>query len=132
MKRMTSILCSIAFMVGGFLISLNNDAFKIISNAKTARAAPPMEIQLPRDLLLGHTNNVGTKIFRDTIREIIPLEIRHDTVQVVKYKTKWRTKRVIVPDTVSRQALKDIDTLYVSKPVIIAPVVKEEAKDTII
>lgn len=129
MKKMTTIVCSIAFLVMGYLVSLNNNAFNIVSDYKTARAAPVITpAQLPRDLLLGHINNVGTTILRDTIHDTIPLEIQHDTVRVVKYKTKWRTKRVIVPDTITRQA--PVDTLYVSKPAIIIPVVKEEAKDT--
>ena len=101
-------------------------------SGKTAQAATAPTyvgpVQLPYDLLLGHTNNVGTTIFRDTIHDTIPLEIRHDTVPIVKYKTKWRTKRVIVPDSITRQA--PVDTLYVSKPALVIPVVKEEAKDT--
>lgn len=132
MKKITAIVCSIAFMLGGYFISLTNNAFKIVSDAKTAHAATApsfvVPMQYPRDLLLGHNNNVGTTILRDTIHDTIPLEIRHDTVPIVKYKTKWRTKEVIVPDTISRQA--PIDTLYVSKPVILMPAVKEEAVDS--
>lgn len=132
MRKLTTFIVSAAFMFCGYFISINNHAFGIISSAKSARAAPMQVItpikQYPRDLLLSHTNNVGTTMCRDTIHDTIPLEIRYDTIPIVKYKTKWKTKRVIVPDTVSRRV--PVDTLYVSKPAIIIPVVKEEANDT--
>ena len=134
MRRITTILCCIAFALGGYFISLSDNITP--SGAKTARAAElptPVIMQYPKDLLLGHRNDV-TKVFRDTIRDTIPLEVHHDTITktVVKYKTKvkWREKKVFEPDTMPRQAPLDLDTLYVSKPVIIAPAVKEEAADT--
>lgn len=130
MKRLTTIICMITFALAGYFISLNNDAFSIMSNAKSIHAAetPQIVMQYPKDLLLGHKNNVGLTIVRDTVRDTIPLEVRYDTVTVVKHKTKikWRTKEVFVPDTIASQAQHDIDTLYVSKPVLVVPAAKEQ------
>lgn len=132
-KTITTIICCVAFAVGGYFISTSNYD---IEYAKTATAAetPPVIMQYPKDLLLGHTNNTGLITVHDTIRDTVPLEVRHDTVTVVRYKTKyktrWRKRKEHVPDTCPAEAKMDIDTLYVSKPSIIVPVVKEEAKDT--
>lgn len=129
-KTITTIICCIAFAVGGYFISSSN--VEDIHYAKTATAAemPQVIMQYPKDLLLGHTNNTGLLTVRDTIRDTVPLEIRHDTVTVVKYKVKWRKRKSINPDRIAQQAKQDIDTLYVSKPVIVIPTVKEEAGDT--
>lgn len=126
-------ICSIVFLISGFLISLNNRVLNFNSSAKTAYAAPaPTELQIPKDFLLSHTNNVGLTVVHDTIRDTIPLEVRHDTATIVKYKyrTKWRIKKVFNPDPAPSRALNDIDTLYVSKPSIVIPAVKAEAVDT--
>ena len=121
-KKLTTIICCIAFAIGGYYISSTNNAN--ILNAKAVYAAnTPVVMQYPKDLLLGHRNDVGLKVVRDTIRDTIPLEVRHDTVTTVKYKTKikWRTRNHI-PDTIASQAKKDVDTLYISKPTLVVPV----------
>lgn len=129
-KLISTTVCCLCFAIGGFLIAATNGAF---SYNKTAKAAPII-MQYPKDLLLGHTNNVGLKIWRDTIRDTVPLEIRYDTITKVKYKykTKWRIKKLTNPDTVASRVKNDIDTLYVSKPVLVIPAVKEEAVDSIL
>lgn len=78
-------------------------------------------MQYPKDLLLGHTNNVGLTVVRDTVRDTIPLEICCVGSTKTVYKTKWRTKKVFVPDTVERKAPIDVDTIRISKPTIIMP-----------
>lgn len=130
MRRLTSLICSIAFCIAGICLAVTNGTLtaKYHNTANAAEIQPTNAVimQYPKDLLLSHTNDVR----RDTIHDTIPLEIHHDTVHIVKYKTKWKTKKTFVPDTIASQA--HVDTLYVSKPVIVIPVVKEEAKDSTI
>lgn len=123
MKKMTSIICSITFMISGYLIATTNNAFGVLNDAKSIHAAeaPMVHMQMPKDLFLTHTNNVGPTMYPDTIHDTIPLEVRHDTI--VKYKTKWKTKVEIKPDTTPSQP--KIDTVYISNPTIVIPI-KEE------
>ena len=121
-KKLTTIICCIAFVIGGFMISSTNNAN--LSNAKAAYAATaPVVMQYPTDLLLGHRNDVGLGFIRDTVHDTIPLEVRYDTVTTVRYKTriKWRTRNPN-PDTIAAQAKNDVDTLYISKPTLVVPV----------
>ena len=146
-KKITTIICCVAFTIGGYFISTMNDANLTISNAKTATAAPlPLAvIQYPKDLLLGHTNNVGLITVRDTIRDTIPLEIRRDTI------VKWKTKTKYVRDTCFIEAPTDtvcdssrilnvidtvpkiqpIDTVYVTKPTLVIPILESNDSTTV-
>lgn len=126
MKQKVSIICSVAFLISGFLVSLNNDA--LMSLHPAANAASPPVIQIPKDLLLGHTNNTNYHVFRDTVRDTIPLVRDTVKVTVTKWRTRYKVKEAVEADSIAPQA--PVDTLYVSKPVLIIPTVKEEAVDT--
>ena len=103
-------------------------AQKINLYTKTAQAASqPVIMQYPKDLLLGHTNNIGPTILRDTVHDTIPLEICCVGSTKTVYKTKWRTKKVFVPDTICNHAPAMVDTIRVSKPVIIVPETKTDS-----
>ena len=121
MKKITTIICCICFAIGGFTIAATKHAALYNKTAVAATGPSPVIMQYPKDLLLGHKNNVGLTIVRDTVRDTIPLEICCVGSTKTVYKTKWRTKKVFVPDTVERQAPIDVDTIRVSKPVIIVP-----------
>lgn len=121
MKKITTIICCICFAIGGFTIAATKHAALYNKTAVAATMPSPVVMQYPKDLLLGHTNNVGLTVVRDTVRDTIPLEICCVSSTKTVYKTKWRTKKVFVPDTVERQAPIDVDTIRVSKPVIIVP-----------
>lgn len=124
MKRFTTVMCCLAFALGGFFISRAN-------NQRTVKAAPII-LQYPKDLAMGHKNNVGLTILHDTIRDTIPLEICCVASTDTVYKTKWRTKKIYVPETISSQVKQEFDTIYISKPVVIIPAVKEETVDSIL
>lgn len=117
--KISTIICCICFAIGGFCIAATQGA---LTYNKTATAAPVI-MQYPKDLLLGHKDNVGLTVVHDTLRDTIPLEIccvsSRDTVY--KTKTRWRTKKVFVPDTTCTKARPDLDTIHVSKPVIVIP-----------
>lgn len=152
-KKITTIICCIAFTIGGYFISSMNNANLTINNAKTATAAPLPQavIQYPKDLLLGHTNDVGLITVRDTIRDTIPLEIRHDTITKTKYVTKWKTKIEYVRDTCFIEQPMDtlcdsshmcnvvdtvpkiqpIDTVYVTKPTLVIPILESNDSTTV-
>lgn len=121
MKKITTIICCICFAIGGFTIAATKHAALYNKTAVAATMPSPVVMQYPKDLLLGHTNNVGLTVVRDTVRDTIPLEICCVSSTKTVYKTKWRTKKVFVPDTIERQAPIDVDTIRVSKPVIIVP-----------
>lgn len=121
MKKITTIICCICFAIGGFTIAATKHAALYNKTAVAATIPSPVVMQYPKDLLLGHTNNVGLTVVRDTVRDTIPLEICCVSSTKTVYKTKWRTKKVFVPDTIERQAPIDVDTIRVSKPVIIVP-----------
>lgn len=107
------------------MIAATNDAF---SYNKTAKAAnTPVIMQYPKDLLLGHTNNVGLTVVHDTLRDTIPLEICCVGSTKTVYKTKWRTKKVFVPDTIANKAKMDVDTIHISKPTIVMPVTNSDS-----
>ena len=86
-------------------------------------------MQYPKDLLLDHKNNVGLTTVHDTIRDTVPLEICcvGSTRTVYKTKIRWRERKDIVPDTIERQAPIDVDTIRVSKPVLIMPETKSDS-----
>lgn len=116
-------------MIGGYFIAATNNALDVLNDAKSIRAATVPTIvptQLPKDLFLKHTNDVGLTLHPDTIRDTIPLEIRHDTIHVVKYKTRWKKKEVL-PDTILAESKPDttksvpLDTIRISRPTLIIP-----------
>lgn len=121
MKKITTIICCICFAIGGFTIAATKHAALYNKTAVAATVPSPVIMQYPKDLLLGRKNNVGLTIVRDTVRDTIPLEICCVSSTKTVYKTKWRTKKVFVPDTIERQAPIDVDTIRISKPVIIVP-----------
>lgn len=121
MKKITTVICCICFAIGGFTIAATKHAALYNKTAVAATVPSPVIMQYPKDLLLGHKNNVGLTIVRDTVRDTIPLEICCVGSTKTVYKTKWRTKKVFVPDTIERQAPIDVDTIRISKPVIIVP-----------
>lgn len=121
MKKITTIICCICFAIGGFTIAATKHAALYKKTAVAATVPSPVIMQYQKDLLLGHKNDVGLTIIRDTIRDTIPLEICCVGSTKTVYKTKWRTKKVFVPDTIERQAPIDVDTIRISKPVIIVP-----------
>lgn len=121
MKKITTIICCICFAIGGFTIAATKHAALYNKTAVAATVPSPVIMQYPKDLLLGNKNNVGLTIVRDTVRDTIPLEICCVGSTKTVYKTKWRTKKVFVPDTIERQAPIDVDTIRISKPVIIVP-----------
>lgn len=120
MKKITTIICCICFAIGGFTIAATKHA-ALYNKTAVAATPTPVIMQYPKDLLLGHKNNVGLTVVRDTIHDTIPLEICCVGSTKTVYKTKWRTKKVIVPDTIERQAPIDVDTIRISKPVILMP-----------
>lgn len=122
MKRLITYSSCIAFAIGGFFISVANNSPLYTKTAYAAQA--PVIMQYPKDLLLDHTNNVGLKVVRDTIHDTIPLKVLRDTITVTKYKTKWKVKTEFIPDTISSRASPEVDTIYVSKPVLIIPIEK--------
>lgn len=125
MKRYSTIICCICFAIGGFLIAATNGVF---SYNKTAKAAnTPVIMQYPKDLWLGHTNNVGLTAGRDTIHDTVPLEICCIHSRKTVYKTKWRTKKVFVPDTVGQQAPINVDTMHVSRPTLVIPITETDS-----
>lgn len=128
MKKYSTIICCICFVIAGFTIASTKNA---LSYNKTATAAEPTPVfmQYPKDLLLGHTNNVGLTVVHDTIRDTIPLEVCcvGTTKTVYKTKTKVVIKKEFVPDTISHQAKMDVDTIHVSKPVLVMPVANSDS-----
>ena len=125
MKKITTIICFICFAIGGFTIAATKHA--ALYNKTAVAATPQVVMQYPKDLLLGHKNNVGLTTVHDTIRDTVPLEICCVGSTKTVYKTKWRTKKVIVPDTIERQAPIDVDTIRISKPVILMPEAKTDS-----
>ena len=125
MKKITTIICCICFAIGGFTIAATKHA--ALYNKTAVAATPQVVMQYPKDLLLGHKNNVGLTVVRDTVHDTIPLEICCVGSTKTVYKTKWRTKKVIVPDTIERQAPIDVDTIRISKPVILMPEAKTDS-----
>lgn len=122
-----TIICCICFAIGGFTIAATKHA---LSYNKTATAATqPIVFQYPKDLLLGHKNNVGLTVVHDTLRDTIPLEICcvGSTRTVYKTKIKWKERKDIIPDTIERQAPIDFDTIHVSKPVLVVPAVTSDS-----
>lgn len=105
MRRFTTIMCSLAFMISGFLIS-----FMKSNNQNQLHAAQSTPIILSRGALpLDFQLNLEKK---DRIVEKTDTVILHDTVQVVKYKTKYRAqKKLVEPDSLLAPAKPD--TLYV-------------------
>ena len=130
MKRNLTIICCICFALGGFSIAATKGAFTYNKTAQAAITPTPVIMQYPKDLLLGHTNNVGLTVVRDTVRDTIPLEICcvGSTRTVYRTKIKWKERKDIVPDTIERQAPIDVDTIRISKPVLIVP---ETASDSV-
>lgn len=127
MKRITTIICCICFAIGGFTIAATKHVALYNKTVAAATPVTPVIMQYPKDLLLGHTNNVGLTVVHDTIRDTIPLEICCVGSTKTVYKTKWKTKKVFVPDTIGRQAPIDVDTIRVSKPVLIMPEAKADS-----
>lgn len=119
MKKITTIICCICFAIGGFTIAATKHV--ALYNKTAVAATPQVIMQYPKDLLLGHKNNVGLMVVHDTIRDTIPLELCCVGSTRTVYRTKWRTKKVVVPDTIERQAPIDVDTIRLSKPTIIVP-----------
>lgn len=123
MKRFTTILCSIAFMIAGFMIAF----MKPPEAHNQLHAAPVAPIvlsrsALPLDLQLDLAKHDSVKILRDTI-------VLHDTVRIVKYKTKYRTpKKAVEPDSLLSPAKPD--TLSVPKLKILIQVSKDVLMDT--
>jgi hypothetical protein len=122
MKRFTTILLSVAFVVSGFMIS-----FMKIDPQNQLHAAPIAPIvlssrALPLDLQLDLAKY-------DSINSRVDTIIRHDTVRVVKYKTKYRApKKAVEPDSLLAPAIKD--TLYVPKLKIFIQMGKDVLMDT--
>lgn len=122
MKRFTTILCSIAFMISGFLISfMKTEPQNQLHAAQSApivlsRGALPLDLQLD---LEKRDQNIDRK---DTI-------ILHDTVHVVKYKTRYRAlKKTVEPDSLPSPAIKD--TLYVPELRVLIQTSKDVLVDT--
>ena len=125
MKKNLTIICCICFAIAGFCIASTQDAFQYNKTAQAAVTPTPVTMQFPKDLLLGHTNNVGLTVVHDSVHDTIPLEICcvGSTRTVYKTKIKWKERKVIVPDTIERQAPIDVDTIRLSKPTIVVPAV---------
>lgn len=121
-KKTTTIICCICFALGGFAIAATKHA-DLYNKTAVAATPQPVVFQYPKDLLLGHTNNVGLTTVHDTIRDTVPLEICcvGSTRTVYKTKIKWKERKDIVPDTICRQAKIDVDTIRISKPTIVIP-----------
>lgn len=123
MKRFTTIVCSLAFMIAGFMISF----MKPSTPQNQLHAAPlaPITISksaLPLDLQLDLAKHDSVETRRDTI-------VVHDTVHVVKYKIKYRTpKKVVEPDSLPAPAKPD--TLSVPKLKILIQVGEDVLTDT--
>lgn len=126
MKNLT-IICCICFAIGGFCIASTQDAFTYNKTAQAAEPLTPVIMQYPKDLLLGHTNNVGLTVVHDSVHDTIPLEICCVGSTRTVYKTKWKTKTVFVPDTMNHKAPIDVDTIRVSKPTIVIPETKADS-----
>lgn len=127
MRKIVTVACSFAFLLSGILLSTMHpvsDGYKDINAAPLPTINYINPNQLPLDLQLDLANK-QQKTEKDTV-----YITKKDTVTVVKKKYIRVTKKEIVRDTVSNNAIKD--TLYVSKPCVIIPVVKEEATDSII
>lgn len=94
MKRLTTILCALAFMVSGILLT----NMTVPQQNQLYAAQPPIIIQrstLPLDLQLDLAKHDSENNRTDTI-------IQHDTVHVVKYKIKYRApKKTVEPDSLS-------------------------------
>lgn len=125
MKRLTTIICSLAFMVAGIFIMYNG---KTASHKQLhAATPPPVATPLPLDLQLDIAKrfNKGPEVIRDTITVV-----HHDTVPVVKYKVKYRApKKSVEPDTLPTQIH---DTLYVPSLKVKMQMGEKELMDTII
>ena len=112
------------FLLAGYFV-----ASKVPHEQNTMYAAsrtPPVTTigveSLPLDLRLDLNK-------QDTVRDTVTI-VHHDTVHVVKYKTKRRTKkRLVEPDTLPAQKK---DTLYVPSLKIKMQMGKKELMDTII
>lgn len=122
MKRLTTIMCSIAFMISGFLIS-----FMKPEPQNEIHASSPMQLTitrnaLPLDLQLDLAKH-------DSIIHRIDTIVQHDTVQIVKYKTKYRApKKTIEPDSLPSPVTKD--TLYVPELRVFIQMSKDVLMDT--
>lgn len=123
MKRLTTILCSIAFMISGFVIFYA----KPEPQNKIYALSPPTQLTivrnaLPLDLQLDLAKHDSIIYRTDTI-------VQHDTVQIVKYKTKYRAqKKHVEPD--SLQPPVTLDTLYVPELKISIQMSKDVLMDT--
>lgn len=124
MKKFATIACCICFALGGYFISTaNNVTLPYTKTAQAAQPQPTVVMQYPVDLLKGHTNNVGLIEVHDTIHDTVPLKTICDTVTVVKYKTRWRVRKIreFAPDTICSKPRNDLDTIYISKPTLVVP-----------
>lgn len=122
MKRFTTVLCSIAFMIAGFMIAfMKTDQ----QNQLHAAENPPIVITkgaLPLDLQLDLEKHNPVVNRTDTI-------IQHDTVHVVKYKIKYRAqKKAVEPDSLPSSANQD--TLFVPELKIFIQMGKDVLMDT--
>lgn len=124
MKRFTTIICSVLFMLAGYFVASREPSHSNMIYAADY-SPPPVKIgvnDLPLDLQLDLTRT-------DTVRDTVTI-IHHDTVQVVKYKTKYRThKPSVEPDTLLAQPK---DTLYVPSLKVKMQMGEKELMDTII
>lgn len=124
MRRFTTILCSIAFMIAGFIISFMKPPE--LQNQLHAAPVAPIVLSrgaLPLDLQLDLAKHDSIQIRKDTI-------VLHDTVQVVKYKIKYRApkKKVAEPDSLPAPAKPD--TLSVPKLKILIQMSEDVLMDT--
>jgi len=115
-------MCSLAFMISGFLISfMKADPQNQLYAAETtpivlSRGALPLDLQLDLEK-------------KDRIVEKTDTVILRDTVQVVKYKTKHRAqKKSVEPDSLLTPAKPD--TLYVPELRILIQVSEDVLMDS--
>lgn len=127
MRKITTLFCSISFLIAGILI-VQSENNKMEWNYKTMQASTLPQIVIPE--AKPQILELGPTTVSDTIRDTVHTTIfdikvvgkrKHNKTHVQSHKSKD-----IHPDTIPSQAKIDIDTLYVSKPVLIIP-----KKDTI-
>ena len=122
MRKLTTILCSMAFMISGFLITFMKSEPQ---NQLHAAPVAPLFITkeaLPLDLQSGLAKNDKSIVPKDTV-------ILRDTVHVVKYRTKYRApKKMVRPDSIPSPARSD--TLYVPELRVIIQTSKDVLVDT--
>lgn len=119
MRRFTTILCSIAFMIGGLLIATTEDGSGPSLPGTLSVNATPVTFEYNESYVKPFGLEINRTI-NDNVSDEKPVKIVHDTVWVQKRKIKY--VKVPVPKYVQKT-----DTLYVP-----SPSQEKQEKDTVI